>query len=75
VLAILRYAFEDVNVDAVYAKCEAGRPSNRVVEKTGFSVVGQEGQDRFYELKRSAFVAAQQTLQPAIKHGQNKDCE
>lgn len=59
VLAIVRYAFEEVNVAAVYAKCEVGRPSNRVVEKNGFCFLVQQGQDRLYELKRSAFLAAQ----------------
>lgn len=49
---MFRYAFEDVGVPAVYAKCLVGRPSNKVAEKAGFVLVVQQGQERFYELRK-----------------------
>jgi hypothetical protein len=57
---MVRYAFEDLAIPAVYAKCLAGRPSNRVVEKNGFAFVTQQGPERFYELGRPHWLAAQQ---------------
>lgn len=63
VTEMVRYAFEVVGVQAVYASCLMERPSNKVAAKTGFTCVAEQGRERFYELRKADWQAAQH--QPA----------
>jgi RimJ/RimL family protein N-acetyltransferase len=56
---MVRYAFDVIGLPGVYAKCLTGRPSNKVVAKTGFTFVMEQGQERYYELRKVNWEAAQ----------------
>ena len=66
---MVRYAFDEVGLPRVYATCLTGRPSNKVVAKAGFTFVVEQGQERYYELRKVNWEAAQQAAVNQVAAG------